>query len=141
LYWNKVVQLTHSNYDYLFNYLEKIASINIQLSFKLGEDFIAKSELEEKWDLVVKTIKTIYKFIPQKNKEPKSMELRQKLINAYRNLYKNNSNFDDCIKRSQMNQSWKNLYDAIEIFEKYILFDKGNYVLPSKTWYRLYLRY
>ncbi|MCX8058739.1 MAG: GreA/GreB family elongation factor [Spirochaetes bacterium] len=143
-YWNKIVELSsQKNNDFLFDYLEKIGSMTITnnnniinigsgLALKLGEGLILKAEEGKNWDIIIKTIKTIYKYIPQKFKDIKATELRQKIINAYRNIYTNNSNFEDCLKKSQLNQTWKNLYDAIEIFEKYISFDKSNFVFHSK---------
>lgn len=131
IYWNKLIDLVKENNDFLFDYLKKISDINVSLGLKLGEDLIKKSEEEEKWDIIVKAIKTIYAYIGSKNKD-KAKDLRDKIIIAYKNIYSNNSNFEDSLKKSQLNQTWKNFYEAIDIFEKYILFDKGNFVFHSK---------
>ena len=62
-----------------------------------------------------------------------------KLVNSVRNIYaytgkyKGHSHLDEYIKSSNLNQNYRNVFEAINDFEKHIAFDKNNYVF-HRNW-------
>ncbi len=65
--------------------------------------------------------------------DPNDMRFRKALIQAYRDLYSNHSHLDDYIKSSALDQSARNVTEAISDFEKHISYDLGNFVY-HKNW-------
>lgn len=131
-YFKKLLELNDEDEEYFFNILGKINTPYKAMRFKLGEILIEYYKGKENYQAVVEAIKMIYKLIPNKYKDTKAIQLRGELIEAYRKIYSNNSQFEVCLKRSQLNMKWKDLYSAIAIFEKYIPFDKGTWVYHTK---------
>ncbi len=60
--------------------------------------------------------------------EPNDPRSRKALIQAYRELYSNHSHLEDYIKSSCLDQSSRNIAEAISDFEKHIFYDVGNFV-------------
>ncbi len=68
-----------------------------------------------------------------KKKESRTIgNLRAELIKAYRAKYKNHSLMDVFLKLSEITNPFKPILISINNFEKYIVFDAGNYVYHTK---------
>ena len=65
--------------------------------------------------------------------EPKDTWARKELIDCYKGKYKNHTHLDDYIRSSNLAQSYRNVFEAINDFEKHIAFDKGSYVF-HRNW-------
>ncbi len=131
--WNKLLELTKNDYFYFVDQIEKVDPKRAGLKIDLGIALVDYCEVAENWQGVIDSVKVVYRLISSKNRSEEKSELRKKLIESYRKVYKDNTNFESVLKRSQLNQSWKNMYVAIEVFEKYIPFDIGNYVYHLKA--------
>ena len=82
---------------------------------------------KEDWDASVDILKRIL------NHDPRKSGARAELVDVYTNRYAGHSHLEEYIKVSNLNQSWRNVHDAIADFEKHISFDEGNYVF-HRTW-------
>ncbi len=65
--------------------------------------------------------------------EPKDNWARKELIDCYKGKYKEHTHLDDYIKSSNLAQSYRNVFEAINDFEKHIAFDKGSFVF-HRNW-------
>ncbi len=124
--WKKLLEFKEIEPDYFFLKLNNIENNNLKI--RLAEKLIEHFENNQNWDLVIETIKLSYNMLLDKSKSNIVQKLRDQIINAYRNKYSENAQLEECIKRSEINQKWKNLGAAITEFEKYIPFDKNKYV-------------
>lgn len=60
--------------------------------------------------------------------DSKNKNYRENLIDAYKNRYKNHSRLDYAIKKSNLDQGLRDIFQAIKIFEEIISFDVDTYV-------------
>ena len=58
---------------------------------------------------------------------------RKELVLCYRKKYTEHHNLDEFLKSANINQSWRNIHEAIGDFEKHISFDENNFVF-HRTW-------
>ena len=65
--------------------------------------------------------------------EPKDTWARKELIDCYKGKYDGHTHLADYIKSSNLAQSYRNVFEAINDFEKHIAFDKGSYVF-HRNW-------
>ena len=124
--WEKVIE---------FEDLDGLLQIESKVVRTLGGDrAITLLELlyphyreKDDWDNSVDILKRIL------NHDPKKGGARAELVDVYTNRYAGHSHLQEYIKVSNLNQSWRNVHDAIADFEKHINFDEGNYVF-HRTW-------
>ena len=60
--------------------------------------------------------------------EPNDLRFRKALVGVYRKLYAEHSHLEDYIKSAQLDQSSRNIAEAISDFEKHVSYDVGNFV-------------
>ena len=65
--------------------------------------------------------------------EPKDTWARKEITDCYRGKYKSHSHLEEYIKSSNLTQSYRNVFEAINDFEKHIAFDKGSFVF-HRNW-------
>jgi len=65
--------------------------------------------------------------------EPKDNWARKEIADCYRGKYSDHSHLEDYIRSSNLAQSYRNVFEAINDFEKHIAFDKGCYVF-HRNW-------
>ena len=65
--------------------------------------------------------------------DPKDAWARKEITDCYRGKYANHSHLEDYIKSSNLTQSYRNVFEAINDFEKHIAFDKGSFVF-HRNW-------
>ena len=65
--------------------------------------------------------------------EPKDTWARKEITDCYRGKYASHSHLEDYIKSSNLTQSYRNVFEAINDFEKHIAFDKGSFVF-HRNW-------
>ena len=65
--------------------------------------------------------------------EPKDTWARKEITDCYRGKYKSHSHLENYIKSSNLTQSYRNVFEAINDFEKHIAFDKGSFVF-HRNW-------
>ncbi len=126
--WSTLIQLIPEDVDFFFHMEQKIAkSLSPERSAQLLQENLAYCKKNEAWERAVGVLKIILKYTPE------DMIPRKELVACYRKLYESHDNIEAYIKATNLDQSWQNIYDAIEEFEKHIAFDKGTFV-AHKSW-------
>ncbi|MCR4734917.1 MAG: transcription elongation factor GreA [Treponema sp.] len=126
--WTKLVQFIPEEIDFFQLIRRKMAK-----SFGEIKTTILMQELytwykdNEKWDIAIDILKQNLDI------EPKDTWARKELADCYRGKYKNHSHLEDYIKSSNLTQSYRNVFEAINDFEKHIAFDKGSFVF-HRNW-------
>ena len=80
-----------------------------------------------KWDTAISILKLILEI------DSKDSWARKEITECFRGKYADHSHLEDYIKSSNLNQSFRNVFEAINDFEKHIAFDAKNYVY-HRTW-------
>ncbi|HDQ14822.1 MAG TPA: transcription elongation factor GreA [Sediminispirochaeta sp.] len=126
--WQKLIEYIPEETDLFFHVEKKVErTINAERSAQLLEELYQKYRGEEYWDKAIDILKRILTY------DPRSEWARKEISECYRQKHANHSQLDEYIKLSNLNQSWRNIHEAIEDFEKHISFDEGNFV-HHKTW-------
>ena len=79
------------------------------------------------WDTAIQILKQ------NLDVEPKDTWARKEITDCYRGKYASHSHLEDYIKSSNLTQSYRNVFEAINDFEKHIAFDKGSFVF-HRNW-------
>ncbi|MBO4628365.1 MAG: transcription elongation factor GreA [Treponema sp.] len=79
------------------------------------------------WDTAIQILKQ------NLDVEPKDTWARKEITDCYRGKYKSHTHLEDYIKSSNLTQSYRNVFEAINDFEKHIAFDKGSFVF-HRNW-------
>lgn len=65
--------------------------------------------------------------------DPKDAWARKEITDCYRGKYASHTRLEDYIKSSNLTQNYRNVFEAINDFEKHIAFDKGSFVF-HRNW-------
>ena len=82
---------------------------------------------KEYWDVAITILKQNLEV------EPKDIWARKEIADCFRGKYKKHSHLEEYIRTSNLTQSYRNVFEAINDFEKHIAFDKGSYVF-HRNW-------
>ena len=82
---------------------------------------------KEYWDVAITILKQNLEV------EPKDIWARKEIADCFRGKYKDHSHIEEYIRTSNLTQSYRNVFEAINDFEKHIAFDKGSYVF-HRNW-------
>jgi transcription elongation factor GreA len=124
--WEKLIGFIPDDVDFFFAIERKIVKVlsgerAAALLSSLYPHFVKKGD----WDTTIEILKRILAY------EPKNSAARKEIIEAFRNKYQSHSQLEEYLRISNLNQSWRNVHEAIVDFEKHIAFDVGNYVYHS----------
>jgi len=126
--WHKLVFLIPDETDFFFHIEKKVSKINSpERALQLLEDLFSIHKEKKQWDKSISILKRILYY------DPKNVAARREITEAFRQIYKDHSNIEEYIRLSNLNQSWRNVHDAISDFEKHISVDKGTFV-SHKSW-------
>jgi len=126
--WAKLIELNLDDLESFMLVEKKIAkTMSIEKSTILLEDLYPAIQEKEDWDTAINILKLILQY------DSKNPWARKEIVNCYRKQYEGHSQLEEYIKLSNLNQSWRNITEAISDFEKHISFDAGNFVY-HKTW-------
>ena len=126
--WAKLIELNIEDLEFFQLVEKKISKImSPEKSTMLLEDLYPAIVETSNWDTAIDTLKRILQY------DPKNPWARKEIVNCYRKKYEGHSQLEEYIKLSNLNQSWRNITEAISDFEKHISFDAGNFVF-HKTW-------
>lgn len=121
--WTKLLDLIPEETDFFFQIEKKVSKVNSpERATQLLESFYEKLKSLDNWDKCIIVLKRILTY------DPKNMVARKEITECYRKKYAGHSHLDEYIRLSNLSQSWRNVHDAIEDFEKHISFDTGNFV-------------
>ena len=82
---------------------------------------------KEYWDVAITILKQNLEV------EPKDIWARKEIADCFRGKYKEHSHLEEYIRTSNLTQSYRNVFEAINDFEKHIAFDVHNFVF-HRTW-------
>ena len=130
--WNKVIYLNSSDLakemDFLLTAEKKVAkNIGSDRAITLLEDLYLHFNNIGNWNTAISMLKAILEL------DPKDSTARRDLVECYRKKYAEKSNLDAYIRDSDLESSFRNVFEAINDFEKHIAFDKGSFVY-HRSW-------
>ncbi|MDE7139833.1 MAG: transcription elongation factor GreA, partial [Treponemataceae bacterium] len=127
--WKKLVQLVPEEIDFFMLVQRKIAkTISADKSALLMQDLYGWYKDTKKWDTAIDILKLILSI------DPKDNWARRELVECYTGKYAGHSNVADYIRSSNLGQSFRNVFEAINDFEKHIAFDVKHFVF-HRTWH------
>ncbi len=123
--WRKLVHLSPEDVHFFNEFGKKISPLfSGERQKKLYEELIqyvraqGEAEVPRALSLVKENLKL----------DPENSHLKDVLLNLYRTRYKQHSQLEAVLALSGLLRPWKNAESQIELFEKYIRFDKGSFV-------------
>ena len=126
--WEKLIELQPEDFEGLLQIENKVVrTLGGDRGITLLEILYPHYREKDDWDASVDILKRIL------NHDPRKSGARAELVDVYTNRYAGHSHLEEYIKVSNLNQSWRNVHDAIADFEKHISFDEGNYVF-HRAW-------
>ena len=121
--WHKLITFCPEETEFFYHAEHKIAkTISDERAIQLLEDLFPYYKKKQSWDESIEILKRIIGY------DVKNAWARKEIIECYREKFKNHSQLEEYIRISNLNQSWRNINDAIADFEKHISFDAGNFV-------------
>ena len=126
--WAKLIEYSPEEIDF-FNHVNRKVStiISNERASQLLEDLYTYYKGKEDWTRCIEILKEILLFDSQ------NAWARKEITESYKAKYSFHSQLDEYVRLSNLNQSWRNVYDAIADFEKHISFDVGSFV-SHKAW-------
>ncbi len=126
--WHKLVEYCPEDIDFFFHVDRKVEkTLDGERASQLLEELYHWYRENEEWDRSIDILKRILAY------DSKNGWARKEIVECYRGKYGYHSQLEDYIKLSNLNQSWRNVHDAISDFEKHISFDTGNFVF-HRSW-------
>ncbi len=124
--WEKLIAFIPDDVDFFFAIERKIVKVlSGERAAALLNYLVPHFVKKEDWDTTIELLKRILTY------EPKNAAARKQIVEAFRNKYVMHSQLEEYLRISNLNQSWRNVHEAIADFEKHIAFDLGNYVYHS----------
>lgn len=126
--WTKLIAVIPEEIDFFLMVQRKIAkSISDIKSILLMQELYQYYKDTKKWDTAIDILKLILGI------DAKDQWARREITECYRGKYENHSHLEECIRSSNLSASYRNVFEAINDFEKHIAFDKGHFVF-HRTW-------
>lgn len=126
--WTRLVQEIPTEIDFFQLVRRKIAKTFGEIkTTTLMQELYAWYKDNQKWDIAIDILKQ------NLNIEPKDSWARKEITDCFRGKYATHSHLEDYIKSSNLTQSYRNIFEAINDFEKHIAFDKGSFVF-HRSW-------
>ena len=131
--WSKLVQYIPLEFDFFQLLRRKISKTmgEIKTTTLTPElyDWYKKNATKENgyWDIAITILKQDLEI------DPKDSRSRKEIIDCYRGKYSDHTHLEEYIRSSNLAQSYRNVFEAINDFEKHIAFDKGNFVF-HRSW-------
>lgn len=126
--WTKLISLIPEEIDFFELVTRKIAKTISELkTITLTQELYNWYKDNKKWETAVKLIKEILTLDPQ------DTWARKEIVECYRGLYANHSNLEEFIRTSDLTANYRNVFEAINDFEKHISFDVKHFVF-HRTW-------
>ena len=126
--WTKLVQLMPEEFDFFQNLRRKISKqMGDQKTTTLMQELYDYYKDNKKWDIAITILKQNLEV------DPKDTWARKEITDCFRGKYAAHSHLDDYIRSSNLSASYRNVFEAINDFEKHIAFDKGGFVF-HRNW-------
>ena len=126
--WTKLVQLMPDEFDFFQNIRRKISKQMGDIkTTTLMQELYNYYKDNKKWDTAIIILKQNLEI------DPKDSWARKEITDCFRGKYAAHSHLEDYIRSSNLSQSYRNVFEAINDFEKHIAFDKGGFVF-HRNW-------
>lgn len=131
--WSKLVSMIPDEIDFFLLVQRKVEkSIDADRSALLLHDLYPyykdnAATDPKKWDVAIQLLKIILRI------DPKDNWARNEIASCFQGKYAKNPNVADFIASSNLTQSFRNVFEAINDFEKHIAFGVKNFVY-HRTW-------
>lgn len=120
--WLALAELIPEEIDFFYGIEKDLLKIDQEKTADLLSVLLDYYMEKQDWDRSIELLKKITEYnIKDKN-------ARKKLVDCLKEKYKDHSLLEEYLKISGINQNTLNLNEALNIFEKHIAFDEGNYV-------------
>lgn len=126
--WTHLVSLIPQEIDFFYHVQRKISKImGDDRSAMLMQEVYVYYKDHQEWNAAIDILKLILSY------DDKDSWSRKEIVECFRGKYAGHSQLDEYIKASNLNQNWRNVFEAIGEFEKHISFDAGNFVF-HRSW-------
>lgn len=126
--WSKLVAFIPEDIDFFLLVQRKIAkTISDVRSATLMQELYAYYKEQDDKTIAIDILKLMLSI------DEKDNWARKELVLCFSEKYKDHSQLEDYIRISNLNQNWRNVFEAISDFEKHIAFDAKNFVY-HRTW-------
>ena len=126
--WSRLVELIPEEIDFFMLAKRKIAkTISEERSAVLMQELYTWYKDNKKWDTSIDILKQILEI------DQHDTWARKELVDCYRGKYEGRAHLEDYIRSSNLSQSFRNVFEAINDFEKHIAFDAKSYVF-HRSW-------
>ena len=126
--WHRLIQYAPDETEFFYHAESRIAKlVSEDRSVQLLEDLYPHFKEKGDWDTAIDILKRILEY------DSKNPWARKEIVECFHQKYADHSQLDEYIRLSNLNQSWRNVHDAIADFEKHIAFDEGNFVF-HRSW-------
>ena len=126
--WSKLVQLIPEEIDFFQNLRRKISKQMGDIkTTNLMQELYNYYKDNKKWDTAILILKQNLEI------DPKDTWARKEITDCFRGKYAAHSHLEDYIRSSNLSQSYRNVFEAINDFEKHSAFDKGSFVF-HRNW-------
>lgn len=127
--WSKLVNEIPQEIDFFQLLRSKVSKVFGEYkTATLMQELYSWYKDNQKWDIAIDILKQNLEV------DPKDIWARKEITDCYKNKYANHSHLDEYIKSSNLTASYRNVFEAINDFEKHISFDKGTFVYHP-SWY------
>lgn len=121
--WQKILEYGAGNEDIFFSILLKVEKVMGQESAaELKRSLYKLMQSEGQIDTCISLLKDILEV------NPRDAIMRKELVECYQEKYKGHSRLEECIRISDITHSFRNVQEAIKLFEKHISLDTGRFV-------------
>jgi transcription elongation factor GreA len=126
--WEKLLQKCPEEIDFFLHVQKRVAkNISDDKAVLLLRDVYDCCLKQEDLDTAITVLRIILEY------DDDDKQARKDITECYRKKYAAHSQLEEYIRISNLSQSWRNVHEAIQDFEKHISFDKGNFVF-HRTW-------
>ena len=126
--WSKLVATIPEEIDFFLLVQRKIAkAISADKSALMMQELYNWYKDNKKWDIAIDILKLNLTI------DPKDPWARREISECYAQKYADHSHVEEYIRSSDLNQSYRNVFEAISDFEKHIAFDARAFVY-HRTW-------
>ena len=126
--WSKLVQYIPEEIDFFQMLRRKISKqMNEMKTTILMQELYTWYKDNKKWDIAIEILKQNLIV------EPKDTWARKEIVDCFRGKYEGHSHLEDYIRSSNLTANYRNVFEAINDFEKHIAFDKGCFVF-HRSW-------
>lgn len=126
--WSKLVLLMPQEFDFFQLLRRKISkTLGDIKTTNLMQELYNWYKDNKKWDIAITILKQNLEI------DPKDTWARKEITDCFRSKYSEHSRLEDYIRTSNLTQNYRNVFEAINDFEKHIAFDKGSFVF-HRNW-------